>query len=65
MPYDDLERVTAGLRGQLPIMVLADDVRPDWSTLIVEGPTETSGSHGQVWLEWIATVRASEPVTSP
>ncbi len=61
-PYDDLERVTAALRGQLPIMALADDVRPDWSTLIVEGPTETSGLHGQVRFEW-ASVRAGGPTT--
>jgi hypothetical protein len=65
LPYDDLQRATAGLRGQLRIMTLADDVTPDWSTLTVEGPTETPGWHGRVWFEWTATVRARGPGATP
>ena len=65
LPYDDLERVTPGLCGQLRLMALADDGTPDWSTRSVEGPTETSGLHGRVWLEWTAPIRADKPTTRP
>ncbi|MGY1736337.1 hypothetical protein [Geodermatophilus sp. SYSU D00684] len=56
LPYDDRERATAGLRGQLRLMAFADGVTPDWSELTVEGPTEAVGRHDVVWFEWTATV---------
>jgi hypothetical protein len=32
---------------------------PDWSTLVVEGPTEIAGRHGRVWFTWTARVAAA------
>ncbi len=60
LPYPDRDRATAGLRGQLRLMVLAGGTTPDWSTLIVEGPVETPGLHGRVWFEWSASVEADD-----
>ena len=57
-PYDNAEEATTALRGQLRIMTLAGGGIPDWSTLAVEGPTESTGLHGPPWYEWIATLRA-------
>ncbi|WP_347059653.1 hypothetical protein ABC795_04190 [Blastococcus sp. HT6-30] len=37
LPYNDLERATAGLRGQLRVMAATDRAMPDWTTLAVEG----------------------------
>ncbi len=59
LPYDDLVRATAGLRGQLRPMAIADGATPDWSTMAVEGPTETVGRHGVVWFEWTGSVGTS------
>lgn len=41
LPYRNDERATASLRGQLRLRAFADGVTPDWTTLIVEGPTRT------------------------
>ena len=47
LPYDNLERATAGLRGRLRLIIAGDpDALPDWATLVVTGPT-TSGRPGQ------------------
>ncbi|WP_347059659.1 hypothetical protein ABC795_04225 [Blastococcus sp. HT6-30] len=59
LPYDDRERATAGLRGQLRLMAVCDDATPDWTTLNVAGPTPSPGLHGRTWFEWSATVEAS------
>ncbi len=59
LPYNDRERATAGLRGQLLLIAVAADAVPDWSTLTVEGPVEAVGLHGRTWYEWTATVTAS------
>ncbi|MGZ4618565.1 MAG: hypothetical protein ACXV3F_07520 [Frankiaceae bacterium] len=56
VPYDNSERVTAGLRGQLGMMALATGATPDWTTLAVEGPTAAVGLRGRGWFEWTATV---------
>lgn len=58
LPYDNLERATAGLRGRLRLMV-ADrnpDALPDWATLVVTGPTTTKDARGNTWFEWVGTV---------
>ena len=52
------ERAAAVLRGQLRLMALAGDGSPDWSTLVVEGPTKGPELGGTTWFEWIATVSA-------
>jgi hypothetical protein len=58
-PYVDCDRATAGLRGQLrEIVAKAGAGEPDWSTLAVDGPTETEGLHGRVWFVWTAGVPA-------
>lgn len=55
-PYLDEQLATAGLRGQLRVMALAGDASPDWSTLVVEGPTRAPGARGRSWYEWTATL---------
>ncbi|MGY1730139.1 hypothetical protein ACI798_01365 [Geodermatophilus sp. SYSU D01045] len=60
LPYDDRERATAGLRGQLRLIAIADEAVPDWSSLTVEGPTKAVGRHGVVWFEWAATAEAQD-----
>jgi hypothetical protein len=43
-PYVDRDRATAGLRGQLRgIVAGAGAGVPDWTTLVVEGPTAIKG----------------------
>ena len=56
LPYDNLERATAGLCGQLRVMAGAGEATPDWSTLAIEGPTEAVGLPDRTWFEWTATV---------
>src|SRR5215218_8820089 len=49
-PYVDRDRATAGLRGQLRgIVAGAGAGVPDWTTLVVEGPTAIKGLHRRVW----------------
>ncbi|MDP9359638.1 MAG: hypothetical protein M3R02_30995 [Chloroflexota bacterium] len=55
-PYEDRERATSGLRGQLRLMAIADGGNLDWTSLTVEGPTTAPGPHGATWFEWRATV---------
>ncbi len=58
LPYDHLERATAGLRGSLRLMS-ADhgaDAPLDWTTLVVTGPTVTRDARGNTWFEWVGTV---------
>jgi hypothetical protein len=60
LPYDNLDRATAGLRGRLR-MVITDhdaDLSPDWATLVVTGPTMTKDARGNTWFECTATVQA-------
>ncbi len=64
LPHNHRERAEAGLRGQLRLMAASDGAVPDWSTMIVEGPTEALGLHGAVWFEWVATVEAEDPSAS-
>jgi hypothetical protein len=59
LPFDDRDRVTAGLRGQLQVMAAAAGADPDWSTLRVDGPARRSEQHGAGLSEWTATVVVS------
>ncbi len=61
LPYNDRNRATAGLRGQLRLMATADGATLDWSTVAVEGPVTSTGLHGAMWFEWTASVEASTP----
>jgi hypothetical protein len=59
LPYEHLERATAGLRGQLRLLAADAGEVPDWSTLTVTGPTESVGAHGRSWYVWSAEVQAA------
>ncbi len=65
-PYVDRDRATAGLRGQLRETVAGAGAGvPDWTTLVVEGPTEVEGLHRRVWFVWTAKVEPESSDTSP
>lgn len=60
-------RATAPLPwDELHVQACAEDGEPDWSTMIVTGPTRTRDARGQTSLQWIVTVRCSvsRPVTT-
>ncbi|MGK5113400.1 MULTISPECIES: hypothetical protein [unclassified Geodermatophilus] len=65
LPYNDRQRATAGLRGQLRLIAGADGTVPDWSTLVVEGPEEALAAHGRMWFEWTATAAAKGSEATP
>jgi len=57
LSWDDLDAQGCG-----------EDGTPDWSSLIVVGPTKTRDSRGNVTLQWAVTVRcrpalSAEPTT--
>jgi hypothetical protein len=56
LPWDDREQATVGLRGQLRVMATAGRATPDWSTLVIDGPTEVCEPQGQTWFEWTGRV---------
>lgn len=58
MPCNDVERATAGLRGQLRLKAIDAGGNVDWATLTVDGPTEAPGPMGATWFRWTATVQA-------
>jgi hypothetical protein len=54
VPWDDLDDRFCG-----------DEGRPDWTTLIVTGPTRRAGLRGTATLEWTVTVQcrpADQPI---
>jgi hypothetical protein len=63
LPYEHLERTTAGLRAKLRRQVLAADVHamPRWDTLTVTGPREFTDLRGRSWYEYEATVESRRP----
>jgi hypothetical protein len=63
MPYEHLERATAGLRAELRRQLLAADVHemPLWETFTVEGPFEIKDARGRVWYEARASVSSRKP----
>jgi hypothetical protein len=56
LPYDNLERATSGLQGELRHALALVQKAPDWSTLEVDGPTEVKGASGRTWYRWTASV---------
>ena len=46
VPWDDLDDQSCG-----------DGGRPDWTTLVVTGPTRKTGLRGYTTLEWTVTVQ--------
>ncbi|MGY1633056.1 hypothetical protein ACI784_15245 [Geodermatophilus sp. SYSU D01186] len=59
LPYEHLDRATAGLRAMLRVPLLADDIAlPDWSTLQANGPVARIDSKGRAWYEYAATVKS-------
>ncbi len=63
LPYEHLERATAGLRAALRQKLLAVDVHqmPDWDAFTVTGPREFTDLRGRSWYEYRATVKTSGP----
>ena len=62
LPAPDLERATAGLRGALRLEIaLATTDLPDWSTLVIDGPSAGLGLHGRPWFRYTATVATRPP----
>lgn len=56
LPHKNRGQATEGLRDQLTIMALAAGLTPDWSTLAVTGPTETTGTQHGARFEWTGRV---------
>jgi hypothetical protein len=66
LPYEHLERATAGLGAELRRQLLAADVHemPAWETFDVTGPSEFRDLRGRTWYEYRATVEARRPFDS-
>jgi hypothetical protein len=63
LPYEHLERATAGLRAELQRQLLAADVHemPAWDTFAVTGPVELTDLRGRTWFQYRATVESQGP----
>jgi hypothetical protein len=63
LPYEHLERATAGLRAELRRRLLAADVHdlPKWETFDVTGPSAFTDLRGRTWYEYRATVESRGP----
>jgi hypothetical protein len=63
LPYEHLERATAGLRAELRRQLLATGVHemPKWETFDVTGPTEFTDLRGRTWYQYRATVEGRRP----
>jgi hypothetical protein len=67
LPYQHRQGAAVGLRAELRHLVelgyllgrQAPGELPDWDTLVVTGPDESTDARGRVWFEYTATVRAS------
>ena len=64
LPYEHLERATAGLRVELRRQLLAADVHvmPLWETFAVTGPNVFKDLRGRTWYEYRASVESRRPV---
>jgi hypothetical protein len=64
LPHQDRGRATEELRDRLAIMAVAAGLTPDWSTLVVTGPTEMTGAQHGARFEWTGRVamRGSSPL---
>ena len=56
LPFEHVERATAGLRAKLRWKLLDLGAAPDWSTLDVSGPVTTLDGMGRPWFEYRASV---------
>jgi hypothetical protein len=64
LPYQHRQGAAAGLCAELRHLVelgyllgrQSPEESPDWDTLVVTGPTETTDARGRVWFEYSATV---------
>ena len=58
LPYPHAAHATAGLRAQLRHRLLHAGCSglPDWDTLLVAGPVESTTDRGRTWFEYVATV---------
>ncbi len=73
LPYQHRQGAAVGLRAELRHLVelgyllgrQALDELPDWSTLVVTGPHESTDARGRVWFEYPATVRAARADARP
>jgi hypothetical protein len=63
LPYEHLERATAGPRAELRRQLLAADVHemPQWETFDVTGPIPFTDLRGHTWFEYRATVETRRP----
>ena len=63
LPYEHLERATAGLRAELRRQLLAADVHemPLWETFAVTGPIVFEDLRGRTWFEYRASVESRGP----
>ena len=63
LPYEHLERATAGLRAELRRQLLAAGVHgmPVWETFVVEGPVEFTDLRGRTWYEYQAAAESRRP----
>jgi hypothetical protein len=63
LPYEHLERATAGLRAELCQRLLHTDVHqmPMWDTFTVTGPREFTDLRGRRWFEYRASVESRGP----
>jgi hypothetical protein len=66
LPHRNRGRATEGLRDQLTIVAFAAGLTPDWSTLVVTGPTEMTGTQHGARFEWTGHVamRGSSPLVA-
>ena len=58
LPFEHVERATAGLRAKLRWKLLDLGAAPDWSTLDVSGPVTTLDGMGRPWFEYRASVHS-------
>ena len=63
LPYEHLERATAGLRAALQHQLSAAGVRglQVWQTFVVAGRVECADRLGRTWYEYRATVESRRP----
>jgi hypothetical protein len=58
LPYEHVERATAGLRAELRYKLLDLGAAPDWSTLEVGGPVTTLDGRRRPWFEYRASMQS-------
>lgn len=56
LPFNDLPRATAALRGWLRLYATEAGGSPDWYTMTVAAEPSEVDSHSRTWFCWSATV---------